>query len=226
MVHRITAISAQKRDHQRVNIFLDGEFAFGLARSLALWLNEGDSLDDERIAELVKQDGFEQGYQKALKYTSRRPRTQAEVRIYLEEIGVTETERDEILERLVEIQLVDDKEFALAWVESRKEFRPRSRQGLVYELRRRGVADLIIDEVLCDLDENDLAYRLAIKQARKLHGMAWREFRTKVCARLMQQRFPYEVAVHAAKRAWEELQSEFMGITEINEEKMEREQIL
>ena len=50
MNHRITAIQAQKRNPQRVSVFLDGEFAFGLSRIVAAWLAVGQEISDEKIA--------------------------------------------------------------------------------------------------------------------------------------------------------------------------------
>jgi regulatory protein len=45
---KITAISVQKKNPNRVNIYLDGEFAFGVARITAAWLKNGDELSDEK----------------------------------------------------------------------------------------------------------------------------------------------------------------------------------
>ena len=48
----ITAIKLQKRNYQRVNIYLNGEFAFGLARIVAAWLQVGQKISQEKIEEL------------------------------------------------------------------------------------------------------------------------------------------------------------------------------
>jgi hypothetical protein len=42
-----------------VNLHLDGEFAFGLARITAAWLKVGDVLSDEKIAKLQADDARE-----------------------------------------------------------------------------------------------------------------------------------------------------------------------
>ena len=46
---RITAIEPQKRDPDRVNIHLEGEYAFSLARIVAAWLQVGQDLSEEKI---------------------------------------------------------------------------------------------------------------------------------------------------------------------------------
>ena len=80
MAQRITAIEPQQKNPQRVNIYLDGEFAFGLAVVVAAWLKVGQELGEEKIASLKMQDEREVTYQKALHFLSYRPRSSAEVR--------------------------------------------------------------------------------------------------------------------------------------------------
>ena len=58
MAGRISALESQKRSRDRVNVFLDGEFAFGLARLVAANLKTGTWLSDEAIAELTSVDGL------------------------------------------------------------------------------------------------------------------------------------------------------------------------
>ena len=48
----ITAIKLQRRNHQRVNIYLNGQFAFGLARIVAAWLQVGQNISHEKIEQL------------------------------------------------------------------------------------------------------------------------------------------------------------------------------
>ncbi len=68
MNYEITALKLQKRNRQRVNVYLDGEFAFGLARIVAAWLAVGQEIDDQKIAQLQQEDAREVAYQRALKF--------------------------------------------------------------------------------------------------------------------------------------------------------------
>ena len=56
---RITAIKQQKRNPQRVNIYLDGSFAFPLAKIVAAWLKVGQELTPEKLTALRGQDTVE-----------------------------------------------------------------------------------------------------------------------------------------------------------------------
>jgi len=80
MEREITAIKAQKRNHQRVSIYLDGEFAFGLSRFVAAWLKPGRMLSDGDIERLQNEDTYEIAFQKALQFINHRPRSVEETR--------------------------------------------------------------------------------------------------------------------------------------------------
>ena len=59
LMKKITAIVVQKRSPNRVNIYLDGEFAFGLARIVAAWLRTGQELSEEKIEQLQAEEARE-----------------------------------------------------------------------------------------------------------------------------------------------------------------------
>ena len=126
----ITALKVQKRNPQRVNVYLDGEYAFGLARITAGWLSIGQVLSAEKIAQLQAEDGREVAYQQALRLLSYRPRASAEVRRNLVKHDVPAEVIEDVLARLQRAGLIDDNRFAQAWVENRSEFRPRGRRAL------------------------------------------------------------------------------------------------
>jgi regulatory protein len=200
----ITALTVQKRNRQRVNVYLDGEFAFGLSRLAAAWLRVGQVLTAERVAELQAEDAREVAYQQALKYAGYRPRSSAEVRRYLEAHTAPPEAIDGILERLQELGMLNDARFAQAWVEDRSAFRPRSRKALSLELRRRGLEGAAAEQALAAVDDAALAYQAAQKQARKLRGLEWPEFRLKLIGFLARRGFSYEVAAPVVRQVWDE----------------------
>lgn len=209
MSRKITALRLQKRNPHRVNVFLDGEFAFGLSRIVAAWLRVGQELTEEKIAALQAEDAVEVAYQRAVRFLSYRPRTREEVRRNLEKHEMPPSVVETVLERLQENGLLDDAAFARAWVENRLAFRPRGARILRQELRQRGVPEKITDAVLeaSLLDETDLAYRAGQKRLRRLRHLPWQEFRQKMGAYLARRGFSYDVASEAVRRLWDDLQS-------------------
>jgi regulatory protein len=195
----ITAIEPQQKNPQRVNIHLDGEFAFGLARITAGWLKVGQELSEEKIAALQAKDSSEMAYQKALHYLSYRPRSSAEVRQNLIKRGISEPLVDETIARLQHAGLVNDQEFARAWVENRNTFQPRSKSALRMELRRKGLSDEILQ-----VDEEALACEAARKYARRLTGLEWIDFRQKLSGFLARRGFSYTTLSPVVSKVWKE----------------------
>ena len=208
MERKITALKAQKRNSQRINVYLDGEFAFGLSRFAAAWLQIGQQLSPEKIQELQDIEAQEVAYQRALNFISYRPRSEAEVHKNLQKHATPEEVITEVLARLQRSGLVDDLQFAQTWVENRSAFRPRGRRALAIELRQKGLADEAIDEALRDLDEDNLAYQAALKQSRRYAGLEWQVYRQKMGAFLTRRGFGYEVAKPVIERVWSEMQDQ------------------
>ena len=138
MEREITAIKPQKRNQQRVNIYLDGEFAFGLSRFVAAWLTPGRKLTQAEIDKLVEDDSYEVAFQKALQFIHHRPRSMEETRRRLGEKGFSEKVIEATLEKLLDKHYLDDLDFSRQWIENRNTFRPRSDRLLRYELRLKG----------------------------------------------------------------------------------------
>ena len=205
---KITAIQAQKKDPKRVNLYLDGEFAFGLARIVAAWLQVGQTLDDEKIARLQAEDTRERALQQALLFLSYRARSEAEIRQNLRKHEIPETVIEATLERLRRDGFADDNQFASAWVENRATFRPRGRRALALELRRKGLDDATIESTLEGVDDEALAYEAGLKKASKLRIHERSEFRKKLSEFLARRGFSYPVIAPVVARLWNETHTE------------------
>ena len=201
---KITGLKVQKRNKDRVNVYLDGEYAFGLSRIVAAWLHNGQELSEEKIAELKAQDDVEVALQRALNYLSYRPRSEREVRQNLKKHKFHEGVIDEIIERLKRGGLVNDSSFAELWVENRSEFRPRGGRMLRQELRQKGVPDEVISEVVSDLDETGLALKAARKKGRRYRTLEYEDFQKKLYGFLARRGFHYGTISVVVPKVWEE----------------------
>ena len=87
MSRKVTSISVQKRNKDRVNIFLDGDYAFALNITTVEQTNlqPGQQLTDDDIQQLQARDVGEQAYERAIRFLSYRPRSQREVEQNLRE---------------------------------------------------------------------------------------------------------------------------------------------
>jgi regulatory protein len=215
---KITAIQVQKKDPKRVNIYLDGEFAFGLARVTAAWLQTGQTLDDEKIAKLQAEDNSERALQQALLFLSFRARSEAEIRGNLRKHEYPEPVIEATLERLRQDGFADDKQFARAWVENRNTFRPRGRRALAMELRQKGIDDETIQSIVEGVDEESLAYETGLKKAGRLRSLEWSDFRKKLGDFLSRRGFSYPVIASTVTRLWDEMREAGEHHTIDNEE--------
>ena len=204
LMARITAIEPQKRDPDRVNVHLDGEYAFSLARIVAAWLQVGQELNAEKITALQTDDARERAYRQALLFLSYRARSTSEIRQNLRKHEIPADIIDQTIERLQAERLADDDQFAKAWVENRSTFRPRSRRALAVELRQKGIPDEAVNTALTGVDEEALAYEAAVKRARRFESLDWNEFRVKLSEFLARRGFSYSVVAPVVSRVWNE----------------------
>ena len=209
MAGRITRLAFQKHAADRVNVYLDGEYAFALPALDAARLRVGEYLDDDAITRLQALDERQKAYDRALRFLSFRPRSQAEVRRNLLAAGLEADLVEATLARLVAQGYLDDADFARFWVENRQQFRPKGSQALRGELRLRGVAAETIEAVLVDLDPEAGAYEAGQPRAARLAALAQADpagFRRKLGDFLLRRGFAYEVVRETVTRLLREMQ--------------------
>jgi len=204
---KITAIEPQK-NRNRVNIHLDGEFAFGLARITAAWLKVGDVLTEKKINELKNKDESERALQQALLFLSYRARSEKEIKQNLLKHEYSENIVERTIERLRESKLANDNQFAKTWVENRNTFRPRSKRVLTMELRQKGLDEETVKTAVAAVNENSLAYESAKKRANRFQRLERSEFRKKLSDYLARRGFPYSVVSSVVTQVWNELHAE------------------
>ncbi len=219
MEREITAIKAQKHNQQRVSIYLDGAFAFGLSRFVAGWLEPGRKLTETEIKKLQEEDTYEVSFQKALQFIAHRPRSIEETRRRLVKKGFSEEVIEATLKKLIDKKWLDDLDFARQWIENRNTFHPRSNRLLRYELHLKGVADDNITQALEKYggDENELAYQAGIRKAKKCRYETKFNFLKKVGGFLTRRGFHYGIVKPTVERLRKEFaapQQECLNDTE------------
>lgn len=191
---KISQISPQKTQ-QRVNIYLDGQFAFGLDLDnfLKSGLVVGQELTDEQIEELVFKNDFQKLYDRVLRFISVRPRSKREITDYLSRKKTPEKLVEKIVDRLAAGGLIDDAAFARWWVEQRVTFRPKGKRALLAELSQKGVNREISEKVINqEINEEELARRAAEKKLRSLASLPSQERRQKMTNFLLARGFSWE----------------------------------
>ena len=203
---KVTAIRTRKGRGQRVNVFLDNRFAFSLEAEVVLreGLKVGQELETDQVEALARSDCFHRCLDAALHYLSYRPRGEFEVRERLRRRRFDGDSIEAVIARLKEQGLVNDMDFARFWKENRDSFSPRSQWLTKLELRRKGVANAIIDRVVDATDDGDSAYRAALSKARSLPLSDYQRFRRRLAEHLKRRGFGYGVINRTVERLWQE----------------------
>lgn len=186
---KITEISIQARNKDRVNISVDGKYRFSLDIFQVgdLGLKIGKEYTEEELNDLEQESQFGKLYGRALEYTMMRPHSAKEVRDYLwrktrttkvksrqtgemyERPGVSQSIADRVFDRLVEKGHIDDERFTRYWVENRSMTKGASRRKLEQELMKKGVDRSVIELSFTETgrsDSEELQKVIAKKQSK------------------------------------------------------------
>ena len=160
---KITAVSIQVKNKNRVNVSVDGAYRFSLdVYQLAdLGIRIGKEYTEAELIALEDESIFGKVYSRALEYCLSRPHSAKEVRDYLYKKtrdqrtktgelrkGVSPEITARVFDRLVDKKYINDESFARFWVENRNVRKGTSSRKLTLELRAKGVASEIIEQAL------------------------------------------------------------------------------
>jgi regulatory protein len=208
----ITALQIQEKDKERINVFIDHEFALGISlRTLEQsGLYKGKVIDDADWEQLVKAEQMDKAYNAALNFLSARPRSTREIRDRLRQKDYPDDHIDVALAKLEKLGLVNDEAFARFWVENRQNCRPKGARALQSELQQKGVEREVISQVLDTMtntdDERDNALVIARGALRRYQNEPdkW-AFSRKMGAFLQRRGFGFEAIKPAVDTLWGEI---------------------
>jgi regulatory protein len=191
-------------------MFLDGNFAINMDVEVATkeGLKIGQELSADQKDILIKNLELARCMNAAYRYLSYRPRSEAEMKERLHRRGFENSKIEIVINKLKEQNLVDDTAFAQFWMENRDMFRPRSQRLTRLELRKKGVADTIIDEVTHESNDMDSAYRVALSKAQRLPKQDYEIFYRRLGDYLKRRGYGYSVINQTVKRVWQELKKQ------------------
>lgn len=155
---KVTAIKQQVKRADRYSIFVDEKYAFSLSEAelIARGIHSGQELSREELAKFREISKLDKVYGLVLRLIVRRPRSEKELRDYFKRKNQDESAAQTILNKLSNIGLLNDEDFARRWVGSRRLLKPVSKRRLVRELRQKGITNEIIDKTLAEDQTTDL----------------------------------------------------------------------
>lgn len=133
---------------------------------------------DQGVPESVRDDREPEAHdvarQIALRQLTMAPRSRKQLEDKLRQKGCADEVSREVLDRLEEVGLIDDAAYARMLVHARQEAKGLAPRALTQELRRKGVADELIEDALADVDPEDdeeRARQLVDKKLRTMRGL-------------------------------------------------------
>ena len=163
----ITKIEVQKRNKDRVNIYLDNEYAFSISMELVYKesLKPKMEIDVERLKDIADKEGYLKCKNTALRIIERSFKTEKEMRDKLKEKEYTDNQIEKTIEFLREYNFINDESYVKAYINDK--LASRGRQKIKYDLIKKGVGRNLIDEKLSCIDSDDeknTAFNLAKKK--------------------------------------------------------------
>jgi len=208
---KITELKPQQRNRNRVSVFLDDRYAFGLDQELVikLGLQVGLEVDDARLARIASEAERKKAMDASFNLLSYRARSRREIETRLKRKGISETVISETAQRLAELGLLDDTKFAEAFARDRLEFAHKGRRVIYAELRKKGIPKPIVEQALSNApDEDKSATEVLDKVSRRYAALEPRERYRKLSDLLLRRGFSFDtierVLSQFARRAAEE----------------------
>ena len=202
----ITALKRGRR--KRLQVFLEGSFAFTVEGKVAAELEVGQSLSVAEVAVLIEGNLSHRCHEAALRFLSYRPRSQAEVRRRLAQRGFPPQAIEGVVGKLQGQGLLDDEAFARFWREAREGTSPRSAHLLRRELRTKGVDHETARGATQELNEEEGAYQAARQKLSRWATLDYDQFRRKAWDFLRRRGYHWETIRRTIERLRQEQASQ------------------
>lgn len=167
----ITKIEVGKRNKERVNIYIDNEYAFSISAELVYKENikVKDEINVERLKKLADEDNYIKCKNSALKIIERTYKSEKELRDKLVLKGYDDHIIKQTINFLREYNLLNDTNYAKMYVKDRS--RNQGKNKIKYTLIQKGIDENIIEEELNKIDKDEIkkvVYEMALKKYRVL----------------------------------------------------------
>lgn len=164
-MREITEITSQKKG-DRLNIFLDGQFAFGVdyATAIKFGLKKGKALSEEDISAIDEEEGNTAAFNRGLKYAVKKTVSERQMLDYLERNGYSPEASSAAVAKLKSYGYVDDASYARAYIATYS--KERGSKRIEFELKKAGLSSQVISEALENVDDSDSCSRCMDKYLR------------------------------------------------------------
>ena len=178
---KITKLGYQKKDPNRVNVYVDEKYVAGIDINdvVKLGIYNGQEISQDELKKIIGESEFGKLFNSALNFLSYRPRSEWEIRHKLkfktEDGQLIET----VIDKLKKIGQVNDVDFAKWYIDQRQTFKPMGRRAVKYELIKKGLINKTINDTLSEqegqIGDKELAERVAEKFVGRLRKIDYNQ---------------------------------------------------
>lgn len=203
---QITDLHTTKKG--RISVYVDGEFTFTVDQESCLMakLKIGQEVSIEGLNELMRASQLKAAKEKALGLLSRRSYSKGQLKERLTR-HTDEEAALEAVERMEEIGLVDDLDYALRFARDLYHLKHLAPARIKQELRQKGIDSEIISESLEQFDQDDNVERALSYLGRKYSSLSDEKIRKRAFAQLQRLGYSYS-EIGSALRLYDEEQEQ------------------
>lgn len=204
---KITKIETGKRNKERVNVYIDDEYAFSINMELVykFGLKVNEEVNKEKLIEISKSENLSKCKESALRTIERSYKTEKEIRDKLLSKEFDSETVDSTIDFLIEYGFIDDSKFVSMYIKDR--IRTQGRNKIRYSLISKGVNKLLIEEAFSTLDRDDEMERAIILCEKKYLNISKREdddfkIKNKLTRYLLGRGYDYDIAKEVIKEVF------------------------
>ncbi|MBA4494415.1 RecX family transcriptional regulator [Paenactinomyces guangxiensis] len=194
----ITRIEKSSSYSKRYRIYVNGEFLCSVHEDVLVkhHLYKGMAVNQEQIQELLAAEEYNRVRLAVLRYLSYRPRTVWEVKQYIAGKEFSEEHGEKVIIEMQHLGYLDDRKYAKAWVEERRNTRGYGPIRLRQELMKKRIVAKWIDEALGHTEEEEerhLAMKVAERRYLRICRDPWPKVERKLGQYLLRQGFSADI---------------------------------
>lgn len=201
---KITKIEIQKRNKERVNIYIDNVYSFAVNAELVYkeHLSVNEEVDEVKLKRIAREENLSRCKNTALRIVEKSYKTEKEIYDRLIEKGYEKETIDPVIEFLKEYKFINDEAYVKMYTKDR--MRNQGTNKIKYALKRKGIEDEKIEEALSHIskeDEKSIAKELAMKKYKMLVKKEDDKYKlwNKLCRFLVAKGYDYSLTKEVIK---------------------------
>jgi regulatory protein len=182
----ITKIEAQKKNEDRVNIYLNEQFFMGIYKEIVftLGLKKGMEIEEDNLRSILRDEMYIKAKNKALSILSKAPQSEKNIISKLSNDFEPDVIED-VLEFLRKYNFVDDEDLAQRIANTNLNLNKCGKNKIKQNLYNKGIDRTTIESVVSDID-SDVEFENAMYLAKKRYERVKNEDRNKIYQKISQ----------------------------------------